>query len=365
MKIATVVGARPQFIKAAVVSREIRKKHTEILVHTGQHYDYNMSQKFFDELDIPKPAYNLGVSGGTHAWMTGQIMISLEKVLEEEKPDWVLVYGDTNSTLAASLTAAKLHIPICHIEAGIRTHSMTNPEEINRICTDHISTLLLASTQSGMEEMDKEGLTDRGHLVGDPMYDAFIKYSSEKHITDVLLSTLNGAEIKAPQSFYYLTCHREENTYDDKNLEQILCAMDSLDSPTIYPVHPRNKERVKRLQKRNDFSKIILVEPIGYLESICLVNNAKKIVTDSGGLQREAFFAEKKCVTILDFICWPETMVNGRNSLAHPKANEIVEKLSEPQSINIEYQPFGDGHSAEKIVSVLEKTTDDYRGNIT
>ena len=141
--------------------------------------------------------------------------------------------------------------------------------------------------------------------------------------------------------------------------------MDSLDSPTIYPVHPRNKERVKRLQKRNDFSKIILVEPIGYLESICLVNNAKKIVTDSGGLQREAFFAEKKCVTILDFICWPETMVNGRNSLAHPKANEIVEKLSEPQSINIEYQPFGDGHSAEKIVSVLEKTTDDYRGNIT
>ena len=355
MKILTVVGARPQFIKAAVVSHALRKKHIEILVHTGQHYDYNMSEQFFEELDIPAPDYNLGISGGTHAQMTGKMMIAIEEVLMKEKPDWLLLYGDTNSTLAAAIAAAKLHIPICHVEAGARTHSMTNPEEINRICTDHVSSLLLASTNSGIESMKTEGIDQRGQMVGDPMYDAFLEYSRKLDIKDVTLSLLDGGEMSVPDSFYYLTCHREENTNDDKDLLEIFKAMDSLDASTVYPVHPRNKARARRLQKKYGFNNLILCEPVGYLESIALVNNAKKIVTDSGGLQREAFFAGKKCVTILDFVVWPETMIKNRNELAKPIADDIIEKLSHRQVVDTSYQPFGDGHSADKIVAAIEK----------
>lgn len=354
MKVVTVVGARPQFIKAAMVSHVLRKKHTEVLVHTGQHYDYNMSEQFFEQLDIPKPDYNLGVSGGSHAQMTGRMMIGIEEILIKEQPDWLLVYGDTNSTLAAALVASKLHIPICHVEAGARVHSMTNPEEVNRICTDHVSALLLASTRSGYEEMEKEGLQERGRLVGDPMYDAFLKYSGKLQPKDFELELLSGGKVAVPNSYYYLTCHREENTSDDKVLLEIFKAMEQLDAPTIYPVHPRNKERALRLQQEHGFVKLLLVEPVGYLESISLVCHSKKIVTDSGGLQREAFFARKKCVTILDFVCWPETMVSNRNQLCKPNTEEILEKLEEAQKIDEGYMPFGDGCSSEKIVDAME-----------
>ena len=354
MKIVTVVGARPQFIKAAVVSHELRKRHHEVLVHTGQHFDYNMSEQFFRELDIPDPDYNLGISGGTHAQMTGRMMIAIEEVLIKEKPDWLLVYGDTNSTLAAALAAAKLHIPVCHVEAGARVHSMTNPEEINRICTDHVSTLLLASTQSGYDEMAKEGLQSKGILVGDPMYDAFVEYSSKLTPAQINLQLLTGGTAVVPETYYYLTCHREENTNDDRDLMEIFKATEMLDAPTIYPVHPRNKQRAVRLQAEYGFTKIILTEPVGYLESACLVKNAKKIITDSGGLQREAFYAGKKCVTILNFVCWPETMVAGRNELSPPVAEEIVKKLENPQTVEEDYLPFGDGHSAVKIVEAME-----------
>ena len=246
MKVLTIVGARPQFIKAAVVSHQLRKQHQEILVHTGQHFDYNMSEQFFEELDIPKPDYNLGISGGTHAQMTGNMMIAIEDVLQKEKPDWLLLYGDTNSTLAGALAAAKLHIPICHVEAGVRTHSMTNPEEINRICTDHVSSLLLVCTESGMKEICNEGLQERAYLVGDPMYDAFVEYSTRIARGDLRLQPLNNeaniiaAEsggagcrtdtsaptqtrtgVTLPKHYYYLTCHREENTKDDRDLTEI------------------------------------------------------------------------------------------------------------------------------------------------
>lgn len=356
MKIVTVVGARPQFIKAAMISRELRKKHTEILIHTGQHYDYNMSEKFFEELEIPNPDYNLGISGGSHATMTGKMMIAIEEVLIKEQPDWLLLYGDTNSTLAAALAAAKLHIKICHVEAGARTHNMNNPEEINRICTDHISSLLLASTQSGMDSMMIEGLAEKGQLVGDPMYDAFVTYK-DKLKKGFQMDLLEGNKTNIPKDYYYLTCHREENTNKDNELLEIFKAMESLDVPTIYPVHPRNKERALRLQEQFHFRNIILTEPVGYLESIYLVNHAKKIVTDSGGLQREAFFANKQCVTILNFVCWPETMVGNRNQLAKPNAQDIIEKLSATQRIDKDYRPFGDGHSATKIVEAIEKFT--------
>lgn len=355
MKVLTVAGARPQFIKAAVVSHELREKHREILIHTGQHYDYNMSGQFFEELDIPEPDYNLGISGGSHAEMTGRMMIGIEEVLLKEKPDWLLLYGDTNSTLAGALAAAKLHIPVCHVEAGTRTHSMTNPEEINRICTDHVSTLLLASTKSGIEEMEREGLSDRGHMVGDPMYDAFLRYSGKRKIEEIRLELLEGGSVKVPEEYYYLTCHREENTKEDKDLTEIFRAMEELEKPTVYPVHPRNKQRALRIKHERGFQNLILAEPVGYLESICLVNHAKKIVTDSGGLQREAFFAGKKCVTVLDFVVWPETMVGKRNMLSAPKADEILKKLGEDQTIEESYQPFGDGRAAEKIVKFLEE----------
>lgn len=355
MKVVTVVGARPQFIKAAVVSHELRKKHREVLVHTGQHFDYNMSEQFFKELDIPDPDYNLGISGGTHAQMTGRMMIAIEEVLINEKPDWLLVYGDTNSTLAAALAAAKLHIPVCHVEAGARTHSMTNPEEINRICTDHVSSLLLASTKSGYDEMEKEGLQSKGELVGDPMFDAFIEYSNKLSPNEISLQLLAGGTTGVPKEYFYLTCHREENTNDDKDLLEIFKATELLDAPTVYPVHPRNKHRALRLLNQYSFTKLILTEPVGYLESACLVKHAQKIITDSGGLQREAFYAGKKCVTILNFVCWPETMVDGRNELSQPNANEIVEKLAHNQMVDDSYKPFGDGHSAEKIVKSMEK----------
>ena len=218
MKVLTVIGARPQFIKAAVVSHELRKKHTEVLVHTGQHYDYNMSELFFEELDIPKPDYNLGISGGSHAKMTGNMMIAVEEVLIKEKPDWLLVYGDTNSTLAAALAAAKLYIPVCHVEAGARLHNRENPEELNRICTDHVSSLLLACTENSFVEMKREGLDDRGVVVGDPMYDAFMKYSEIRDINSMSLTLLEGGAYSIPKQYYYMTCHREENTSDDSSL---------------------------------------------------------------------------------------------------------------------------------------------------
>ena len=355
MKIVTIVGARPQFIKAAVVSHVLRKKHTEILVHTGQHFDYNMSQQFFDELDIPAPDYNLGINGGSHGEMTGKMLMEIEKVLIKEQPDWLLLYGDTNSTLAGALAAAKLHIPICHVEAGTRTHSRTNPEEINRICTDHVSSLLLASTQSGMDDMEKEGLAGRGHLVGDPMYDAFIQYSGKKNINDIDLQLLNGGMARVPEKYCYLTCHREENTNRDEDLQEIFKAMESLEIPVIYPVHPRNHTRALHLAEKMQLTNIILAQPVGYLESACLVKNAQYVVTDSGGLQREAFFAGKKCVTLLNFVAWQETMVNNRNTLSAPKAQDILDKLKLEQRIDERYQPFGDGYAAEKIVCVLEQ----------
>lgn len=355
MKVLTVVGARPQFIKAAVVSHELRKKHNEVLVHTGQHFDFNMSQLFFEELNIPSPDYNLGISGGSHAEMTGKMMMAIEEILKKEKPDWLLVYGDTNSTLAAALAAAKMHIKICHVEAGNRTHCKNNPEEINRICTDHVSSLLLTSVQSAVKYLKAEGIIDNVYMVGNTMYDAFRQYSEILKIDDIVLKRLgDGSRISVPSEYYYLTCHREENTKDDYTLCEIFKAMNRLDSQTVYPVHPRNKERALRIQLKYNFDNLILCEPVGYLESLCLVKNAKKIVTDSGGLQTEAFFAKKKCVTILDFVCWPETMVGFRNELSKPLADEILQKLNHEQQIDPDYEPFGDGYSAKLVVKKLE-----------
>jgi len=354
MKVITVVGARPQFIKAAVVSRELRKHAQEILVHTGQHYDYNMSDIFFEELEIPKPDYNLGISGGSHGKMTGSMLIAIEEVLVKEKPDALLVYGDTNSTLAAALAAVKLHIPVCHVEGGNRLGTLANPEEVNRICTDHVSDKLLACTHSAMSFLAREGLSEKAVLAGDPMYDAFILYGEKAGgVENHTLMTYGGEQVLIPEEFYYLTCHRQENTDDDSKLLSILEAMEALDAPVIYPVHPRNKERAHRLRSEYGLKNTILCQPVGYLTSVALVKHAKKIVTDSGGLQREAFFAEKKCVFVFDHIVWPETMVDGRNVLAKPEKDDILNKLAQPQYIDKEYRPFGDGHAVRIICSEI------------
>ena len=354
MKIITIIGARPQFIKAAVVSRELRKDHEEIIIHTGQHYDYNMSDIFFDELEIPKPDYNLGISGGTHGKMTGTMLIEIEEVLIKESPDMVLVYGDTNSTLAGALAAVKLLIPVCHVESGGRLGTLTNPEEVNRITTDHISDLLMCCTESAVAFLQREGKTQNVFLVGDPMYDAFEFYRKkvcERQPEDLI--DLEGNRIAVPSKYYYMTCHRQENTGTDVALLEILSAMDSLDAPCVYPVHPRNQKRVIRLKKLYDFNNIIISRPVGYLMSVFLTLNAEKIVTDSGGLQREAFFAGKQCVTVFDFVVWPETMVNNRNQLANASKQDILEKLAKKQSIQNDLAPFGDGNSARKIVEII------------
>ena len=352
----TVVGARPQFIKAAVGSRQIRMKHKEILVHTGQHHDANMSDVFFDEMDIPRPDYNLGIAGGSHGEMTGRMLIELEKICQKENPDAMLVYGDTNSTMAAALAAVKLHIPVIHCESGNRFNTLDSPEEVNRIVTDHVSTIRFACSQSALDSLVRENLTEQSYLIGDPMYDAFVYYGDAKSkgvFADVF--DFEGRAVKIPESYYYLTCHRQENTNDPHKLKEILSAMETLDVPTIYPVHPRNQKVVKQFVDEKLFSNILFVQPVGYLSSIAFAKNAKKIVTDSGGVQREAFFAEKKCVTVLDFEVWPETMHDGRNVLAKPDKQDILNKLALPQVIDPAYQPFGDGHAAEKMLNIINK----------
>ena len=354
MKIVTVVGARPQFIKAAAGSRQIRKEHQEILVHTGQHFDDNMSAVFFREMGIPEPDYNLGISGGSHAQMTAKMLVKIEEVLVKEEPDALLVYGDTNSTLAAALAAVKLRIPVIHVEAGNRLGTLDNPEEVNRITTDHVATLDFCATQDALDKLKREGLGDRSYCVGNIMYDSFLHFADLPWDSSGILD-FDGNRVSIPDEYYYMTCHRQENTYSDEPLTEILLAMNSLDAPTIYAVHPRNHERAERICKNNSFTNIILTQPVGYSDSVHLIKNAKKVVTDSGGLQCEAFYAGVQCVFVLDYVVWPETMVGNRNQLAKADHQVIMEKLSATQTIDPSYQPFGNGHAAEEICRIINQ----------
>ena len=355
MKILTIVGARPQFIKAASGSRALRKQHQEILVHTGQHHDENMSEVFFREMEIPTPDYNLGLAGGSHGEMPGRMLIEIEKVLQKEVPDAVLLYGDTNSTLAGALAAVKLHIPVIHVEAGNRLGTLDNPEEVNRICTDHCSTLLLCATEDARQKLEKENLGDRAHVIGNVMYDSFLHFAGRPWTNPHIIG-LDGKPVTVPEEFYYMTCHRQENTNTDEPLTEILAAMNSLDAPTIYAVHPRNHQRAMRVAAENGFRNVILTEPVQYSDSVQLVSRAKKVVTDSGGLQCEAFYAGVQCVLVMDYVVWPETMVDNRNQLAKPDRKDILEKLSREQHVDPSYQPFGDGHAAEKMTELITKT---------
>jgi UDP-N-acetylglucosamine 2-epimerase (non-hydrolysing)/UDP-GlcNAc3NAcA epimerase len=357
MKLVSIVGGRPQFIKAAMVSRQIRKDHQEIIVHTGQHYDKNMSDIFFEELQIPRPDYNLGVGSDTHAGMTGRIMISAEEVLLKERPDAVIVYGDMNSTLAGALAAAKLHIPVFHVESGDRIGTLTNPEEINRILTDHVSTLLFCISPYGVDNLKKEGMSEKVYLTGNTMYDAFEYYSNkvDKAYVERTVEGLSGDRFIVPAQHYYLTCHRQENTGSDDVLANILRAMEELPSPVVFPVHPRNLERAVMLKEKLGITNTIMTKPVGYLASIFLIKNANAVITDSGGVQAEAFMAKVPCVTLFDRVVWPEVMVGNANQLARPETNDILSKLSNHPIWDDDYQPFGDGHSAEKIHRIINE----------
>jgi len=300
MKILTVVGARPQFIKAAVVSRELRQRNgmQEVLLHTGQHYDDNMSQVFFEELEIPQPDYNLGIGGGTHGQNTGRMIEAVEEVLFKERPDWVLVYGDTDSTLAGALAAVKLHIPVAHVEAGLRSFNRRMPEEINRVLTDHAADLLFAPTEKAVANLKREGLPEeRIELVGDVMYDAALFYGAKAEKQSRILQTLG----LVPKTYVLVTIHREENTDDPARLETIFNGLDqvALEIPVVCLVHPRTRKALGQYGIWDRVSQHIrFLPPVGYLDMVMLEKHARLIVTDSGGVQKEAFFYRVPCVTL-------------------------------------------------------------------
>ena len=353
-KIITVIGARPQFVKASVVSRELRKKFNEIIVHTGQHYDKNMSDIFFEQLNIPKPDYNLGIGGGTHAYQTGNMMIEIEKILIDEKPDYVLVYGDTNSTLAAALAASKLLIPVIHIEAGLRSFNMKMPEEQNRVLTDHIAKILFASTDEAVNNLANEGIRENVYNVGDVMCDSVLYFS--KLIEDNFkLELIPLYEKKELNKWYLTTIHRAENTEDDKKLREILKALNELDEIVIFPVHPRIRKMIDVLKEENVYDNIYFIEPVDYLTMLYLTKNSKKVITDSGGLQKECYILDVPCITVRDQTEWVETLKNGYNILAKPNYEDLINKINDAKITDdnkINY--YGDGNASKLIVEKID-----------
>ena len=355
-KIITIIGARPQFIKAAMVSKALDREIEEIIVHTGQHYDKNMSDIFFEQLEIPKPKYNLGIGSGSHGAQTGEMLIKIEEVLLKEKPDYVMVYGDTNSTLAGALAASKLLIPVIHVEAGLRSYNKAMPEEQNRVLTDHISSVLICPTKTAVDNLKKEGITENVYLTGDVMCDSVIHYSNlaEKKINLSNIDLTPLYEKKEVTEWYLATVHRQENTMDDKNLTNILEVFEKLDKMVIFPVHPRIKKMVHELNEKNNYKNIYFVEPVDYLTMLYLTKNACKVVTDSGGLQKECYILDTPCITIRNQTEWVETLKNGYNILSKPDVDELYEKIMNARIVDenkIHY--YGDGHAANEINEII------------
>ena len=352
IKVMIVAGARPNFVKIAPLFCEF-KRHPEIkpiLVHTGQHYDFEMSQVFFQDLDIPKPDYDLGVAAGTHGAQTGQTMIKLEEVVQKTNPDIVVVVGDVNSTVAAALVASKLHIPVAHIEAGLRSFDKTMPEEINRVLTDHISDILFCPTKTAVINLKKEGIIKGVYNTGDIMFD-ILRMKAGNRISE----TLNELGIK-PKDYFLLTIHRAANTDNEKNLKRIVDAIVEMKENIIFPVHPRTKAKLENF----GLAKIILgkdnikiIQPVGYLEMLSLEKNAKKILTDSGGVQKEAFWFGVPCITLREETEWTETLNGGWNILAGTNKTKIRNAVLQPVKSRKRGDYYGNGHAAKKIVAGL------------
>lgn len=362
MKLITIIGARLQFIKAAPFSDVFRKENDEILVHTGQHYDANMSDVFFDELGIPKPDYNLEVGSGSHGLQTGRMLEKIEELIINEKPDGMLVYGDTNSTLAGALAASKLHIPVFHVEAGLRSYNKLMPEEQNRILTDHVSDLLLCPTQTAVNNLKKEGITTGVLNTGDIMFDVVlrnIEISKSKYSNGVWLDELRQENEKIPslieKEYYLATIHRAENTDDDMKLFEIFSAFERMDKPVILPIHPRTRKLIDKLNIK--LENVTLINPVGYLMMLYLTANAYMVVTDSGGLQKEAYFLKTPCTTLRDQTEWVETLENGWNVLSSINIDTILKTVSRELDCLQYPQPmlFGDGTAAEHICNALLK----------
>lgn len=355
MKIITVVGARPQFVKAAVVSRALLQHSgmQELIVHTGQHYDNNMSDIFFEEMQIPQPAYNLEIKESLHGMMTAKMMMGIEKILLDEKPNVVLVYGDTNSTMAASLAASKLHIPVAHVEAGLRSFNMQMPEEINRIVTDKVSSLLFCPTQTAVDNLQAEGFTQsfyHVHLTGDVMYDAALFYferSAPKIIEQLQLQN---------KQFILATIHRAENTNNIEHLAAIVSALNELNKAqqVVVPLHPRTSKLIDQLNIKPEFT---IIEPVGYFDMLQLLHNCSLVITDSGGLQKEAYFFKKFCVIMREQTEWKELTEHGFALIAGSNKEQIILQAENfmTKTFTNTAELYGDGKAGEKITGILEK----------
>ncbi|MDX1901431.1 MAG: UDP-N-acetylglucosamine 2-epimerase (non-hydrolyzing) [Gammaproteobacteria bacterium] len=357
-KIVTIVGARPQFVKAAIVSRALQKHGNihETIVHTGQHYDENMSKIFFDELEMPKIDYQLHLTETSHAKQTAEMLSAIEGILLNEKPDWLLIYGDTNSTLAGALAAAKLHIPIAHVEAGLRSYNRRMPEEINRLVADQLSSALFTPTTQSMTNLKNEGYPDaRLFPVGDVMHDVSLLFSQKAETQSTILKKLS----LSPKTYILATIHRAENTDDKNRLLDIFFALEIINKihPVIIPLHPRTKKYLSQYQP--DFiksSQLRLIDPVGYLDMIQLEKNALVILTDSGGVQKEAFFYQVPCITLRDETEWIETIDLNWNRLVKPLTQEnIIAQVKEAfNSKGVKNQfPYGKGNAAELIAKIF------------
>jgi len=356
MRITTIVGARPQFVKMATVSRAIRGSGggaiTERVIHTGQHYDHNMSASFFDELEIPEPDLNLGISQLDHGAMTGRMMEMIEKDLIAHRPNIALVYGDTNSTLAGALAAAKLGIAVAHVEAGLRSWNRAMPEEINRVLTDHLADLLFCPTQASVANLKNEGITKGAHLTGDVMYDSALYYLGRANKTSSILRRLG---LQAGQ-FALATIHRAENTDDEGRLRAIASSLSALagSMPLVFAAHPRTRARINAMGIDGILGKTMVIDPAPYLDMIMLESSSRLIITDSGGVQKEAYFFRKPCVTLRNETEWVETVSSGWNRLCSPEPEEFMAKAAEALRQNVEWAPFyGEGNSAGVIAGIL------------
>ena len=353
MKIITVLGARPQFIKASVVSKVLQSEIDieEVIIHTGQHFDKNMSGIFFNELKIKKPNYNLGVSSLSHGAMTGRQLEKIEKILINESPDLLLVYGDTNSTLSGALAASKLHIPIAHIESGLRSFNKKMPEEINRILVDHVSEVLFVPSKKSSVNLQNEGIDSKKiKIVGDVMYDASLHFGEIAEKESTILKKLNLVK----GQYILATLHRQENTDDEKKLKNVFTALSSLSFPVVMPLHPRTKKKIISSQIQVN-KNIRFTEPLGYLDMLFLEKNAYKIATDSGGVQKEAYFYGVPCITLREETEWIELVEEGYNNIVGTDIGKIIEAINQ-QVKEIKYRNlYGDGNASEKIVKFIRE----------
>lgn len=349
MKILSIVGARPQFIKASPLTQELRRYHEEVLVHTGQHYDPGMSDVFFADLGIPTPNYHLGIGSGHHGAQTGAMLQAVESVLEKEQPQAVIVYGDTNSTLAGALSAVKLHIPVAHIEAGLRSFNRAMPEEINRVVTDHVSTWLFAPSSVSQDQLANEGIRVGVYVVGDIMYDAVLLHRDRAEARSAILDRLE----LAPRSYYVGTVHRAENTDRKENLLSICDGLNRLPKPVIFPLHPRTAQKLKEYgicPGKN----VRCIDPLGYLDMLKLQKWASCMLTDSGGLQKEAYYLQVPCVTLRTETEWLETVEAGWNIVCGIDPGRIIESVDRMEQCEASHPDlYGKGDTARRIVGIL------------